>query len=256
MIWIIRWSLSAPHKERKVLDLPEFVEKVAVSALRQIAWFKTLDERILDRIALEARRTSFSDGDRIWNAGDDATHFSFVEFGLVQIVKTNLRGDDATLGIFGPGEGVGNLAAMEGTPYPAAALAASEDVTLLRISAAALTPMMQANTPLMTGANRSLIAHSKKLLSKIDVLCAGPVPARLAVLFLQLADRFGQPAEDTGAFIPIALSRGALGRLVSAREETVIRVLTEWKDLGWVTTSPTGFHIRAVSQLESITSGE
>lgn len=76
---------------------------------------------------------------------------------------------------------------------------------------------------------RALCNTSTVLRGRIEVLSAGSVPQRLATLLLQLADRFGDTGDDGVVRIPVALSRGALARLVSARVETVIRTASEWQ---------------------------
>lgn len=196
----------------------------------------------------------YDEGAHIWCAGDQATHFAFVLRGLVQVVKSTARGEDITLALFGPSEGVGNIAAMQGTLYPAGAIASSEKVTILRLPAPIVRSAMDRHPELLARANAAFMLKARALMTKIDVLSAGPVSARLALLFLHLAERFGDEAAGGGLFVPIVLSRGALARFVSAREETVIRVLSSWRAREWVSTLPDGFMIHAPNQLENVIS--
>ncbi len=187
-------------------------------------------------------------------AGEVATHFVFVVRGLVQIVRVSARGSETTLGLFGPGEGVGNRAALENIRYPAFAIAASKRVIVLRVPIATMAIAIANYPTMLASANQELIGKTKALLTKIDILSAGPVPARLALLLLHLAERFGDDLETAETVVPISLSRGSLARLIGAREETVIRVLSAWKNKGWVTSSPDGFLIFARHELENILS--
>ncbi len=232
------------------------VSQITSQQLRAISWFKTASEDILGQVAPFSSVAEYGDGEPIWHAGDPAEHFSFVARGLVQVVKATARGNDVTLGIFGPGEGVGNIATMEHSVYPASALAASDSVRIVRVGAALLKRVMKEHPEILARANNAFMHKARALLTKIDVLSAGPVSARLALLFLHLGERFGDEPIEGGLAIPIALSRGGLARLVSAREETVIRVLSQWKQAGWVSTTPHGFLVHMPAMLEAAISSD
>lgn len=232
------------------------LDPVSSHPLRVIHWFKTVENDALTELWSASQARHYREGDPIWTVGDATTHFAFVSRGLVQIVKPTARGQEVTLGIFGPGEGVGNIAVMDRAEYPASAVAASEHVTILRIQSAVLMAMMKQYPDIMTRANTAFRHKARALLSKIDVLSAGPISARLALLFLHLAERFGDEGPSGELFVPIALSRGALARLVAAREETVIRVLSRWKERKWLSTLPDGFTIHAPTMLETAVSDD
>ena len=228
------------------------VERTHAQHLRSFETFHALSDAVLEELAAETRVAEFGEGDRVWNAGDPTPYFTFVSRGLVQIVRANARGEEITLGIFGPGEGIGNLATMEGTPYPAAAVVVSKQCTLRRIPTAVMKASMQHSQGMLVSANRELMAKARALVTKIDMLSAGPIPARLALLFQHLVDRFGDETPSGGRFIPIVLTRGAMARLVGAREETVIRILSDWRQRGWVSTNENGFDVQQPSMLEAI----
>ena len=52
--------------------------------------------------------------------------------------------------------------------------------------------------------------------------------------------------------IPIPLSRGSLARLVGAREETVIRAMSVWRQEGWVSTDASGFTLHEIEPLKAL----
>ena len=227
------------------------MDKLLGRHLRGLDGFQLLSEEVIEQLAQEARAAEYSDGDRIWNTGDEAAYFTFISRGLVQIVKANARGEDCSLGIFGTGEGIGNLAALQGTHYPAAAVVISERCTIRRIPASAVIAMMNRVPDLQLSINRTLMAKTRALVTKIDMLSAGPVSARLALLFQHLLERFGDEGQGGGKFIPISLTRGTIARLVGAREETVIRVLSDWRQRGWMSTTEHGFEVQRPEMLEA-----
>ncbi len=209
--------------------------------LRVSRIFGPLEETWLERFAAEASLRQLEEGAFLWRSGDMAAAFTIIQRGLVQIVRTAPGGERATLGIFGPRESVGDVAVLDGKPYPADAIAASTTVEILRLPAAPVLAACEGDPALGRALQRSLLEHTHALRSKIDILSAGGVPARLATLLQYLAERFGDELEDGSTFVPVPLSRGALASLVSARVETVIRTMSSWHKGGVVRSTPEGF---------------
>jgi CRP/FNR family transcriptional regulator len=84
---------------------------------------------------------------------------------------------------------------------------------------------------------------------KIDVLSAGSVEARLAMLLLKLYEQLGDDFEDGTSRIPVPLSRQELADLISTSFETAIRVIARWERAGVVSTDAEGFTLKDVAEL-------
>ncbi len=212
-----------------------------VARLKVSRLFASLEESWLERFAEQASLRKLDEAETLWRAGEVATAFTIIQHGLVQIVRTAPGGERATLGIFGPRESVGDVAVLDAKPYPADAIAASTSVEVLRLPAAPVLAACESDPALGRAMQRSLLDHTHALRSKIDILSAGGVPARLATLLQYLADRFGDELEDGSTFVPVPLSRGSLASLVSARVETVIRTMSQWQKDDIVRSSAEGF---------------
>jgi CRP-like cAMP-binding protein len=104
--------------------------------------------------------------------------------------------------------------------------------------------------------NRSLVEHCQALRNKIQVMGAGSVAKRLATLLLWLAERYGDQLDDDELTIPIAISRGELASLISARIETTIRAMRGWERSGVIQTLADGFRICRPAVLEALTRAE
>ena len=222
--------------------------------LRTLQWFRPLREEILAELAPHALSADHDEETVLWNAGDSSRSFTFIVRGLVQISRTNGRGDEAILGIFGPGESVGTLASLEGRGYPASAIATTR-ITIVQIPSVAMREALARWPEMLTSATRALGNSTNELFCKLEIVSAGPVAIRLACLFLHLAERFGDETDggpNPTHIIPIALSRGSLAKLVGAREETVIRVLSTWRTDGWVSTTADGFELHAPERLQAM----
>jgi len=68
------------------------------------------------------------------------------------------------------------------------------------------------------------------------------VPARIASLFLSLAERMGHETPD-GTEIPLALSRQEIAGFVGTTVESAIRVMSKWNREGLLTTGHDRFVI-------------
>lgn len=217
--------------------------------------FRSVEAPALERLAAASTVRTLSAGESLWRAGDAARWLTVLLHGLVEVRRPTPGGDSALVALFGPREVVGLTAVLERGTWPAEALAVSKTVDALRIPAADVHDTLDRSPPFVRGVQGALIAHSHALNAKIDVLSAGPVPRRLAALFLHLADRFGDEGEGGATHIPVALSRVRLASLVAARVETVIRALGRWRASGWLETSATGFTLRAPAALRALLDG-
>lgn len=227
---------------------------MAGQSLRAFELFRGVDDAALESLGGLAHWEHFDEGTALWYEGDVAAHFVFVAHGLVQVVKQSPHGQEVVLGIFGPGEGVGNVAAMDEGRYPASAWALS-DVTTARLPRDSMVLAFERHPQMMAASHGSLIRNVRTLRTKIELLTAGRIEARLALLFQHLSERFGRAAEDGTLTIPISLSRAALARLVGAREETVIRLMSALRARNWVLTTETGFRVIHPEMLGQLVDG-
>ena len=218
--------------------------------LRSTRLFGPVATALLDRFALETMGRSYTAGEHLWRAGDTATHFTIIQTGLVEIRRPTPSGEGAIMGLFGPHESVGDFAVLERGTFPADAIAISETLDVLRVRADPVLEVLERDAELARAIRTSLMEHIRMLRAKIDVMSAGAVPNRLAMLLMHLVERFGDELEDGSVCVAITLSRGQLARLVGARTETVIRTMTKWQREGWVETSNEGMSFRSTEPLK------
>jgi CRP-like cAMP-binding protein len=231
---------------------PERVSATDLAArLRAAPLFSRLEPALLASLAAEARLRSWKAGNYLWRAGEEATHFTIIQSGLVEI-RREVGAETAVMGLFGAREVVGLPAVLERTPYPAAAVALSRVVEALQVRAQPVLDRLGRDAPLALAVNRALLAHDRALRTKIDVLSAGGVPQRLAALLLHLAERFGDEDGQGGLRIPVAISRVQLAHLVGARPETVIRTLGQWRRAGRFLASREALTLPRPAELERL----
>lgn len=224
------------------------------SVLLRAKPFLQAPEQAVVELARTATTRTLNRGDALWNAGQQPSAFSIIQRGLLKIVRPLASGRESIVGLFGPRESVGDVAVMQGIPYPAAAVVCSESARVIQLPRDELLAQMQRHPGLAISINQAMGDRVHALHAKVEILSAGGVEARLASLLLDLAERFGDELEDGSLIIPLALSRQDLANLVSTTFETTVRVMSKWQKAGVLTTSQDGFVVRDVDRLEKAAS--
>lgn len=220
--------------------------------LAALPLFAGLDPGDLACLARGARHRRLEAGQNPWWTNERAGYFAVIEAGIVQIRQLTPAGEGILLGLFRVGEAVGLSAALEGGVFPAGAIAMGGAVEVVLIRAEALREALADSIAVGRVVNRALLEHTAALRAKIDILSAGSVPRRLAALMAYLIERFGTPAGADVFVVGVSLTREDIGQLVSARVETVIRILSRWHKAGWIADLQGGMEIARMDMLERI----
>jgi CRP/FNR family transcriptional regulator len=172
--------------------------------------------------------------------------------GLVKILRVGANGRVAICGLFGAPESLGDVMLLRATPYPASAVVATENASIVSIPRELVLECL-ANYPEL-GVSIACSVHRKlaSLHDKIEILSAGAVDARLATALLKLHEEFGDELADGTSFIPVALSRRELAELVSTAFETAIRTMSRWEHSGVLSTTDHGFILHDISALRAV----
>lgn len=217
--------------------------------------FAKAPDDALARLAQLATVRHVRHDEPLWRAGEPASHYSVIYSGLVKLVRALPNGREAIIGLAGPRESIGDVAVMQGIPFPASAIVCSDSATVIRIPRDTLLGEMNRSAGLATAINFAIADRVQTLHAKVRILSAGGVEARLAALLLDLGERFGDEFDDGTTRIPIALSRQDLANLVSTTFETTIRVMSRWQKAGWLETTSEGFVLRNIDGLHETAQG-
>ncbi len=204
-----------------------------------------------DRAAIAplCRMRGYEKGEVIFREGDPADRIYFVYAGSVKIVKS-VGSRDIIIEILGVGEQAGAVAAFERRPFPATAIAV-EPSGLLSIPEHDFFQLL-AERPEMTRAMLAGLTMRLMMLNKRLADMTGSAEEKAARLFLTLAERLGQRAEQ-GVFIPLPLSRQELADLLGTTLETAIRLMSRWQKEDLVRTDKNGFEIPSLDALREVT---
>jgi CRP/FNR family cyclic AMP-dependent transcriptional regulator len=198
------------------------------------SFLAAVDAGVRDALLEAGVRRRFAAHSVLFHRGDPSTHVVFLLAGWVKVSSTSRDGYEALLAIRGPGDVVGDLAAVDGRPRSATV------VTLGQVEASVLAaerfveslgrqPRL-ALALLGYQADRLRDADSRRL-----EFGALSVTERLARRLLALADSHGS-FEPDGIVIGIPLSQRELAGSIGASREAVARILRILRERHIVTT--------------------
>lgn len=219
-------------------------------ALRRSPIFARLGVDDRQRLAEVARVHLFHRGEMVFAEGARPEHFCTLVSGRVKVSKMTPAGKDVILEIFGAGDPLGAVAAYDGHPFPASAVAI-EDAQVLLVPRDAFFLLLERHPTLVRGLLSGLTHRIAELAFRLAELTGGRVEPRFARLFLKLAQEQGRP-ERGGTFIPVALSRQELADMTGTTIETSIRIMSRWGKHRYVLTEKDGFLLLNPAELETL----
>lgn len=217
--------------------------------LRVTPVFRKLSAQDLRTIAQAAAIRRFEKGQTIFEEGAPSDAFYTIASGRVKIFKTLASGKDVILEVFGSGDPLGAVAAYDGRPFPASAVALEDTVCVL-IPRPAFFRLLEEHPSLVRGLMLGMTIRLVELTNRLAEISGTRIEPRFARLFLKLAAGQGR-AERGGTFIPLALSRQELADMTGTTIETAIRIMSRWGKDEIVKTDKDGFVLLDRETLEA-----
>ncbi len=198
------------------------VEQLA-ALLAQLPYFRVLDAAALEGLARDAVPRVFSQDEIIFLEGDESRGLWIIKDGNVKITKLSPDGDEYILHLLGPGDTFNDIAALDGGPTPANAVAMSLVSTWLLP-----TDVIQGaleRYPAMARAALSMMGGRIRTLSQqLEDLTLYPVVARLARFLLAQA--------ENPALSGPGVTRAAIAAHLATTPETISRALAKIQETG------------------------
>jgi CRP-like cAMP-binding protein len=182
--------------------------------------------------ALRARcgTRMFARGDALMHVGQVPRDVLFLVEGRVKVSTTTPAGRDVLLAFRGPGDLVGDLAALDEEPR-SASVVALEPVQALAIGHAEFRAFLLERPAVALVLLRELSARLRDADAKRIQLAAYTTVGRVAFCLLELGERFGRDGE-----ILLPLTQEELASWAGASIESVGRALQQMRKLGWIET--------------------
>lgn len=214
----------------------------ARSVLKKHAALSRLSDQTIDQLSREASVQRLHRGEALWRAGERASSFVVVGHGLIKVVLPSSGSRDLVMGLYGPGESVGDSALLEGVQYPAESYALTDPVVVARIPRESFLTAIEQSGPAALLLARELGRRATLANRRISLFSAS-AEERLASTIIELGERFGDEMEDGSTLIPLRLTRAELAALVGTTVETTIRTLSRWSREGLVSTIDGGLSV-------------
>jgi CRP/FNR family transcriptional regulator, dissimilatory nitrate respiration regulator len=206
------------------------LQQELIGVLQQASLFSGVDEAAVLEVVRRGRLRLFAAGQTIFLQGDPARGLHVIVHGRVKVFKSSPQGRAQTLMIMGPGEPVGEVAALSGDHYPAGA-ETLETTETFYIPREAFVELIRSQPEVALRLLAALSARLRAFASLIEDLSLKGVTERLAAYLVSLAvdDRQGQTVE-------LGISRGELAAAVGTVPETLSRAFQQLTRAGAIET--------------------
>ena len=206
--------------------------------------FKRLSASERQRLTAVAREKRYAKGETVFRAGDPAESVCIVKEGRVHLMKFLEGGQVSTTCVMAQGETFCCLPALDRQPYPVDAVAAVDSV-VVRVPTSAFHQLLERNPTFLQQSLCLFCDRLRQVEHKSCMMSYDSVERRLAQALLTLEKKFGPT---------IPLTKHELAELAGTTVETAIRVLSQLKKQGVVTSSRGSTTIAKPDQLRRLSS--
>ena len=181
--------------------------------------------------------------------GDHSNFVLLLRQGQVKLTSTTRDGRELLLGFRGPGDFVGELAALAGDGEPRSATVTAMDPLVAQvITAGEFLDYLQQHPSAMLALTRAIIRRLTDADRRRIEYGSYDARGRVARVLVEIAEKHGRP-RDHGIEIGLALSQEELAGLVAASRESVARSLTVLRRRGLVSTGRRSIVVRDLEGL-------
>ena len=196
--------------------------------------------------ALSTKRR-FPKGSTLLSEGDLSGRVMLLSSGLVKICNFTADGKEVVLELRGPGQVLGELAAIDGQPISASVLAL-EEVEVLVLSAKDFKNFLFESPGAAVALLEMTVARLREGDRRRAEFGALDAVTRVAARLVEMADRFGEETSD-GTRITVPLSQEELAGWIGASRESVTKALQALRSRGLIETHRRGITVLDIDKL-------
>jgi len=193
-----------------------------------------LPEHLLTEVDRAAREVNFRKKQTIWSPGDPADRIFVVRSGVCKVAKPMDESREITLQFFTRGAVIGEYAALLDAPRDTRC-ESYEDCSLYSIPREDFQRAMARCAPLALSVGRVVAERRRRLENRLKNLIFRTAHARLAGLFLDLAEDFGV-RDSRGVIVNLKLTHREMAALIGATRETVSFAILDLRREGLILT--------------------
>jgi CRP-like cAMP-binding protein len=188
----------------------------------------------LELLMIHQSEQFYAKGELIFREGANPSGIFYIVEGKVKKYKVDKEGKEQIIYVANTGELLGYHALLSDDRYPDSA-AALEQSKIAFIPKEDFMAVLQKSQTLSSRLLKSLSHEFTVLANSLTLFAQKSVRERLALQLIVLREKYKVNFEP-GMPVEINMSRDDLASLVGTARENVVRVLSEFKESGWVET--------------------
>lgn len=195
----------------------------------------------LKKLSVERKHKAYKKRELIFEEGDYPRYLYFVKSGKIKVYKTNDDGKEYIISLYTDGDFIGYVDLIKDTKYSESA-AALEEAELSLIPKEDFQQLLHANRDVSSQLIKMLASNISEKEEQLLQLAYNSVRKRVANALILLHEKEGKKDFN--------ILRDDLARIVGTAKESVIRMLTEFKEDGYIDIVDGAIHIRNQTKLE------
>ena len=192
--------------------------------------FRHLDTQELQEISLNKITETHKRGSIVYEEGNRMKGFYCVQKGIIKIYKTGIDGKEQIIRFAKHGDVIGYRSVVSNEPA-CTTTEVLEEIILCHIPADILLKLIQSNGNFALELMKLTCKELGEANSYITDIAQKTVKERLAEILIHLDEEFG---EDPAGVLRVSLTREELSNIVGTATESIIRLLTEFKNRGYL----------------------
>lgn len=200
-------------------------ETPVIELLRQHSYFHSIDERLLRELAGQTVRRIYQPEEVVFHRGEPSAGLWLLESGSVKISRVSAEGTEHIAHLLGSGDSFNDVAAVDGGPYPATAIALTLAICWL-LPGEMLRRHLRDDLTINHNVIMFLARRARALNDQIEELALYSVLVRLVRFLIEQAD--SPTLTDPG------ITRAAIAAHLATTPETVSRTLAKLQEMGCI----------------------
>ena len=204
------------------------------AAVRRSGFVAALTPDEVEALRALGRSVSFPRESTIFSEGDVSGRVVIISEGRVKVASATADGHEAVLAVRGPGDLIGELAAIDDRPH-SATCTAIEPVRSIVIPSDAFRDFLGTHPRVALHLLRVVTARLRDADRKRIEFGTQDTVGRVAARLIELAEGYGTTDGD-GVLIDLPFSQQELAGWIGASRESVVKALAQMRTRGWIET--------------------
>ena len=205
----------------------------------------------IQRLLSGAKVTNVRHRKCLYKMGDSAQAFAVVLQGAFKLVKSTPDGSDTIVFFATPGDVIAGLVMAVPSVYPVSVLAMGPSVAL-EIPRQTFLNAWTMNSSIQQSM-RDILFTRMNLMHEQKAMQKAPLAQKIAREIVGLIERYSGQGET---FLPIPITRQEIADSVGASVESVIRVMSDWSQNGYMKTTDQVIHVSRMDKILEIMMGQ